>query len=110
MKFVAYAAAIAMLTATAAYAESGSMTGTTTTTTDSHNGAAMEKTAPANPEAMPSKAMSDQAKKDPTIGKEQSAQMPAAACNAADSTCGDARGNPAVKSPTQKKVVPASPQ
>lgn len=101
MKFVAYAAAIAMLTATAAYADSGNMSGAA----DSQSAPAMQN---APSKAMPSKNLAGQNEAAP-IGQQQSAQMPNG-CNASDSTCGDARGNPAVKSPTQKKVLPASPQ
>lgn len=108
MKFVAYAAAIAMLTATAAYAESSNMTGSTGAA-DSQNTVTARPNEPAYPQAMSSGNASGQTKADADIGQKQSAQMPAG-CNASDSTCGDARGNPAVKSPTQKKVVPASPQ
>lgn len=42
------------------------------------------------------------------LAPEQNAQAPAG-CTPADQSCGNANGNPAVLSPTQKKEVPASP-
>lgn len=109
MKVVTYAAAIALLTATAAFAQSSNMAGNTGAA-NSQNGPAMNSNEPSNPQAMSSKNESGQTKADAAIGQDQSAQMPAAGCTAANSTCGDARGNPSVQSPTQKKELQASPQ
>jgi hypothetical protein len=108
MKVVTYAAAIALLTATAAFAQSSNMAGNTGAA-DSQNGPAMNSNEPANPQAMSSKNESGQTKADAAIGQDQSAQMPAG-CTTADQTCGDARGNPAVQSPMQKKELQASPE
>lgn len=109
MKVVTYAAAIALLTATAAFAQNSTMTGNTGAA-DSQNGPAVQSNEPSNPQAMSSQNQSGQTKTDAAIGQDQSAQMPGAAgCTTADSTCGDARGNPAAQSPTQKKELQTSP-
>ena len=110
MKSIAYAAAIALLTASAAFAQSSTTAGNTGAA-DSQNSSAIRGNEPANPQAMSSQNTSGQTKSDnagPTMSP-QSAQMPSP-CVTADQTCGDARGNPAVQSPTQKKELPASPQ
>ncbi len=110
MKSIAYAAAIAVLSATAAFAQSSNMAGNTGAA-DSQNSSAIRSNEPANPQAMSSKNTSGQTKND-SAGSTmipQSAQMPSR-CTTADQTCGDARGNPSVQSPTQKKELPASPQ
>lgn len=109
MKVLTYAAAIALLTATAAFAQSGNMAGNTGAA-DSQNGPAMQSNAPSNPQAMSSKNVSGQTKGDAAIGQDESAQLPGAGCTTADQSCGSARGNPAVQSPTQKKELQASPQ
>ncbi len=109
MKIVTYAAAIALLTATSAFAQSGNMAGNTGAA-DSQNSATTRSNEPSNPQAMSSENKSGAAKSDDADQSTlpQSAQMPSG-CTAADSTCGDARGNPAVNSPTQKREVPATP-
>lgn len=109
MKALTYAAAITLLTATVAFAQSGNMAGNTGAA-DSQNGPAMQGNAPSNPQAMSSQNESGQTKADAAIGQDQSAQLPGAGCTTADQTCGSARGNPAIQSPTQKKELPASPQ
>ncbi|HEY3917321.1 MAG TPA: hypothetical protein VGL83_05990 [Stellaceae bacterium] len=110
MKLVAYATAVTLLTAAAAYAQSSATVGNTGTA-DSQNSTAIHQSAPSNPQAMSSGNTSGQTKTDAAVGQDmqQNAQMPAG-CTTADATCGDARGNPAVQSPTQKKEIPASPQ
>ena len=109
MKSAAYAAAIALLTATACYAQSGNIAGSTGAA-DQQNSAAIRGNEPANPQAMSSQNTSGQTKTDEMDRTmvPQSAQMPSG-CTPADQTCGNGR-NPSVQSPTQKREQPASPQ
>ena len=109
MRTIVYAASIALLSATACFAQSNNLAGSTGAA-DQQNSTAIRNNEPANPQAMSSQNTSGQTKADDAnqMTTPQSAQMPSG-CTPADQTCANGQ-NPSVQSPTEKREQPASPQ